>query len=76
VQYLQKYSPEAKAQLELLRTSHDSMGMNMDLVRDGLYVKKTGSVDWLKITDPKARKLLVPVAPEGMGTETPKSVSP
>lgn len=76
VQYLQKYSPQAKAQAEKLRTSHDSSGINFQLLREGLYVKRPGAGSWVEVTDPKAIAIMNPVAPPSMGTSIPQAVWP
>ena len=77
VQYLQKYSDEAKAQAEALKSSKDSgAAMAMEPMGDRLYVKRPSAGEWVKMSDPKSDKIITPVAPPGMGTDVPSAVSP
>jgi hypothetical protein len=77
VQYLEKYSPDAKAQIARQQAAKESgPARRADPIALGIYVKRPGPGKWIRLADAKSSGITAPIAPPDMGTDVPRLVSP
>jgi hypothetical protein len=76
VQYLEKYNPKAKKELELMRAGSPPSVVTGDGLMRGPLVKKPGGTAWVRESDPSARDITTPKVPGGDPSDSPKEVMP
>jgi hypothetical protein len=77
VQYLEKYSADAQAQLARQQNARESgIVQRADPIALGIYVKRPGPGKWIRLADAKSSEITRPIAPPDMGTDVPTLVSP